>query len=191
MERFFAELLQDEKPEPKKDGDVEMKGEEAPSRNPTDGPAKTPEDTKPKRKSEPSSEHIANFSRVTPMQLAYISFPSEGRYQPVRPVSLNTVPSRSGGKGNMNLGVRKGPSSVALERYVGGGGILMMVDERPDEEAEFITFEPPATAPTTESEQSLPNGNANRAVAPTNIHIALDESSPDVDPPESFEVRSH
>lgn len=186
-------VLQDEKPHPK-DGDIEMKSEEVPSRKPTDDSpsTKSPEDVKPKRKSEPSSENVANFSRVTPMQLAYISFAPEGRYQPVRPVSLNTVPPKTGGKGNLNPGVRKASSSVASERHAGGGGILMMVDERPDEEAEFISFEPPAATPTaTENGQALPNGNANRATAPTNIHISLDESSPDVDPPESFEVSSH
>jgi 26S proteasome regulatory subunit N2 len=87
--------LQDEKAEPKKDGDVEMKGDEAPSGKPVDGSpsTKTPEDTNPKRESGPSSEDVANLTCVTPtMQLAYISFPRapEGRYQPVRLVSLNT-----------------------------------------------------------------------------------------------------
>jgi 26S proteasome regulatory subunit N2 len=43
----------------------------------------------------------------------------------------------------------------------------------------------------TESGQALPNGNANPATIPINIHIALDENSPDVDPPESFEVSDH
>jgi len=182
--------LQDEKAEPKKDGDVEMKSDEAPSSKPTDGSpsAKTPEDTKPKRKLEPSSENVANFSRVTPMQLAYITFPSEGRYQPVRPVSLNTVSPKTGSKSP----VFRKASSLASERYAGGGGILMLVDERPDEEAEFISLEPPAAAPVaTENGQAVPNGNANPVTAPTNIHIALDENSPDVDPPESFEVSDH
>ncbi|KIK34323.1 hypothetical protein CY34DRAFT_26883 [Suillus luteus UH-Slu-Lm8-n1] len=43
----------------------------------------TSEDIELKRKSEPSSENVVNFSRVTPMQLACISFPLEGWYQPV------------------------------------------------------------------------------------------------------------
>lgn len=186
--------FQDEKPEPKKDGDVEMKGEEGPAAKPTDGSpsTNTPEDVKPKRKSEPSSENVANFSRVTPTQLAYISFPPEGRYQPVRPVSLNTVPPKTGGKGNPNPGARKAPSGVASERYAGGGGILLMVDERPDTEAEFISFEPPVVEPApTENGHAQPQALVHRARPSRDFHIALDESSPDVDPPESFEVSSH
>lgn len=180
----------DEKPEPKKDGDVEMKGEEGPAAKPTDGSpsTNTPEDVKPKRKSEPSSENVANFSRVTPTQLAYISFPPEGRYQPVRPVSLNTVSPKTGGKGNPNPGARKAPSGVASERYAGGGGILLMVDERPDTEAEFISFEPPVVEPApTENGHAQPQALVHRARPSRDFHIALDESSPDVDPPESFE----
>ncbi|KAG2150103.1 26S proteasome regulatory complex non-ATPase subcomplex Rpn2 Psmd1 subunit [Suillus cothurnatus] len=179
----------DEKPEQKKDGDVEMKGEEGPAGKAADGSpsTNTSEDVKPKRKSEPSSENIANFSRVTPTQLAYISFPPEGRYQPVRPVSLNTVPLKTGGKGNPNSGVRKVPSGIASERYAGGGGILLMVDERPDTEAEFISFDPPVVEPApTENGHAQPQALIHHAVRPS-IHIALDESSPDVDPPESFE----
>jgi 26S proteasome regulatory subunit N2 len=182
--------FQDEKLEPKKDGDVEMKGEEGPAAKPTDGSTNTPEDVKPKRKSEPSSENVANFSRVTPTQLAYISFPPEGRYQPVRPVSLNTVSPKTGGKGNPNPGARKAPSGVASERYAGGGGILLMVDERPDTEAEFISFEPPVVEPApTENGHAQPQ--AHHARPSRDFHIALDESSPDVDPPESFEVSGH
>ncbi|KAG2044951.1 26S proteasome regulatory complex non-ATPase subcomplex Rpn2/Psmd1 subunit [Suillus americanus] len=178
----------DEKPEQKKDGDVDMKGEEGPAGKPTDGSPSTnaSEDVKPKRKSEPSSENVVNFSRVTPTQLAYISFPPEGRYQPVRPVSLNTVPPKTSGKGNPNPGVRKAPSGVALERYAGGGGILLMVDERPDTEAEFISFEPPVVEPApTENGHAQPQALVHSARP--SIHIALDENSPDVDPPESFE----
>jgi 26S proteasome regulatory subunit N2 len=55
--------FQDEKHKPKKDGDIEMKGEEGPTAKPTDGlpSTNTPEDVKPKWKPEPSSENVANF----------------------------------------------------------------------------------------------------------------------------------
>ena len=42
----------------------------------------------------------------------------------------------------------------------------MLVDEVPDEEAEFISFEPPAAVPAaTENGQALLNGNANPTMA--------------------------
>ncbi|KAH7928528.1 26S proteasome regulatory complex non-ATPase subcomplex Rpn2/Psmd1 subunit [Leucogyrophana mollusca] len=168
----------DEKPEVKKEGDVEMRSEESPSSGNADDSA-TDEDgkgsTSTKRKVEPTSEKLSNFTRVIPAQLGYITFPADGRYQPVRPVSLNGPPA-------------KGSRGVVLtsERYAGGSGILIMVDERPDEEADFINFDPPPPAPAT-STGDVPNGHANANRGPTGIHIALDENAPEADPPESFE----
>ncbi|KAG0697245.1 hypothetical protein DFH29DRAFT_878835 [Suillus ampliporus] len=43
--------------------------------------------------------------------------PPGGRYQPVRPVSLNTVPPLTGGKGNPNPGIGKVLVILALERF--------------------------------------------------------------------------
>ena len=128
-----------------------------------------------KRKSEPSSEKLTNFARVTPAQLGYISFPSEGRYQPVRVLSARPPSTK----------ITKSPTSIALaaERSAGGGGILIMADTRPDEEAEYVEFEtqaaplPAAAAPAL----NLPAMTPGR-------HIALDEGA-EADPPESFEVR--
>jgi 26S proteasome regulatory subunit N2 len=87
--------LQDEK----KDGDVEMKTDEPTKHgdvSPISGSISNLVDASkpPSRKKEASSERLQNFSRVTPQQLTYISFPSDSRYQPVRPVSTNSV-SRS------------------------------------------------------------------------------------------------
>ncbi|KAH7910870.1 26S proteasome regulatory complex non-ATPase subcomplex Rpn2 Psmd1 subunit [Hygrophoropsis aurantiaca] len=166
----------DDKLEVKKEGDVDMISEESPSPGKDDAAAdqegkSTPS---PKRKAEPSSEKLSNFSRVIPAQLGYITFPEDGRYQPVRPVSLNGPPT----KGD------KGGIALASERYAGGSGILIMVDERASEEADFITFDPPPQAPPATS-GNVPNGHATRASP--NLHIALDEDAPEADPPESFE----
>jgi len=93
-------------------GDVEMKDEAS--------QVKTEEKDKdkatPKRKEkEPSSETLQNLSRVTPAQLAHISFPSEGRFQPVRPIRSGIGKTRAG-----------------------GGGILMLIDRTPSEPIKYV-----------------------------------------------------
>ena len=79
---------------------------------------------------------------------------------------------------------------LPFEGHASGGGILILADLRPDEDAEFIELEPPA--PIQAITQSPPalgaNGHAIRA-EPAGPHIALDENAPEADPPESFEVR--
>lgn len=127
----------------------------------------------PSRKKEATSERLHNFSRVTPQQLTYISFPPDSRYQPVRPVSTNSV-SRS-----------KKSSAELGETYTGVGGILVLLDERPEEPVDLIApLEPPVVAPAPVIIQ--PAQPAQTTVA--RPHIALDESLPEAPPPASFEV---
>ena len=136
-----------------------------------------------KRKAEPNFERVANFSRVTPAQLSYISFPADGRYQPVRPVSLHTPAVKGGRVASTGAGKKgNGSSSLLSERYAGGGGILILVDERPDDEAELIDLSPPVAVEVTANGSAVPHGQRN-------LHIALDESTGDAEPPASFEVR--
>ncbi|KAF8140347.1 26S proteasome regulatory complex non-ATPase subcomplex Rpn2 Psmd1 subunit [Boletus edulis] len=164
----------DEKSDSKKDGDVEMKMEDVGS-----------EESKAistKRKAEPSFEKVANFSRVTPAQLSYISFPSDGRYQPVRPVSLHAQAAKGGRALSTGVG-KKGSSGLLSERYAGGGGILILVDERPGDEVELIDLSPPEV---TANGSAVPNGHAS---SERNLHIALDESTGDAEPPAPFEYR--
>ena len=174
---LFLIILQDEK----KDQDEEMKSEDTAkhgdispisgsiSNLAEQGKAST---SKPGRKAEPSFEKLQNYSRVTPAQLAYVTFPAESRYQPVRPVSTKPPVRAKGAK-----------NSVVTEGFVGVGGILIMIDQRPDEDTELISpLEPSVVASittpqaTSQETQSRPN-------------IALDESASEADPPESFEVR--
>ncbi|KII93864.1 hypothetical protein PLICRDRAFT_36086 [Plicaturopsis crispa FD-325 SS-3] len=167
----------DEKADAKKDADVEMKADENDAK---------PSTSKSARKGEPSSEKLPNLSRVTPAQLAHISFPADGRYQPVRAVGTKAAP-RSG-KGVATPASTSVALGLGSEKFGGGGGILLLVDQRPDEEAEFIEFDQLAPAPPPQ--EIVPNGHANPAAADDRqrgIHIALDENSPDADPPESFE----
>ncbi len=116
---------------------------------------------------EPTSEKLNNFSRVTPAQMAHITFPPDSRYQPVRLVSPHPAPTRRSFK------------SLATEKFAGGGGILLLVDQRPSEEASYVEFSAPAPAPAAAEEP--------RADSPVR-HIALDADAPEADPPEPFEV---
>jgi len=130
------------------------------------------------------SEKLPNFSRVTHAQLAVISFPSEGRYQPVRAVSSKTsVTANSSGKSPISA------LGLASQNYAGGGGILILSDLQPDEEAEFVEFETEAVAPppTNAEPAQVGNGHAIHGTS-TGPHVVFDENSPDSDPPESFEV---
>lgn len=143
--------------------------------------------SKPARKSEPSFELLPNFSRVTPSQLSHISFPPRGRYQPVRFVSAKPPVSRSG---KATAGHAGGKSAAAAlgsrsELYGGGGGILVLVDEQPNEDAEYIDFSPPAPTPQPEQPAqavSPPTAAHNR------VNIALDDDEPEATPPPPFEV---
>ena len=168
--------LQDEK----KDGDVEMKTDEPTKHgdvSPISGSISNLVDTsKPlSRKKEASSERLQNFSRVTPQQLTYISFPSESRYQPARPVSTNSV-TRS-----------KKSSTGPWETYTGVGGILVLLDERPDEPVDLIApLEPSVVAPEPTTTQPAEPVQTTAA----RPHIALDEDLPEASPPAPFEVSS-
>ncbi|TFK30365.1 hypothetical protein FA15DRAFT_579686 [Coprinopsis marcescibilis] len=144
------------------DADVEMKAEE--------NDKEAVEETKvaPKKQAEPSFEKKPNLSRVTPAQLPYISFPRDCRYQPVR--SVSTKPAS---KSILH--------SAGTDKFAGGGGILILTDQRPDEESEFISLEPP---PIPEPAHAAP---ATGQALPTGRHIALDESTPEAAPPEPFE----
>uniref|UniRef100_A0A0W0FGL5 26S proteasome regulatory subunit RPN2 n=1 Tax=Moniliophthora roreri TaxID=221103 RepID=A0A0W0FGL5_MONRR len=107
----------DEKAGSQGDEDVDMKTEDTSNKT-----------SSSKSKKESSFENIPNFSRVTPAQLAYISFPSDGRYQPVRALTAATATSSRSTKD------QKHPE----EKFSGGGGILMLTDTRPDEPEEIL-----------------------------------------------------
>lgn len=131
------------------------------------------------KRKEPSSEELYNFSRVTPAQLAYISFPADGRYQPVRPVS--TRPAAGGRAKSFKSG------SVTAEKYAGGGGILILEDQRPDEAADYLVFETQTPLPDAAAQVTAEHATESRwERAP---HIDLDPNASEADPPQPFEVR--
>lgn len=170
----------------RKDGDVEMKSEEVPSARHgdispiNDSISNLPEGQSseargPVKRKEPSWESLTNFSRVTPAQFQCIIFSPSSRYQPVRPVSTRE-PTIKAGKGAGKM--------VHPDKYVGGGGILLLVDERPGEPEEYIELGtvPPPT-------QAAPVITA--SVTTTEVlrrNISLDPDGPEADVPAPFEV---
>lgn len=144
------------------------------------------DDSKPsssrKKPEQPTSEPKPNLSRVTPAQLAYISFPSDARYQPVRTVTSAVPPSTKG------AGKKVQSQILGSEKYGGGGGILILLDTRPDEEAEFLELEPPAVVPPpAEVTPTADAGASAQGAVQQGPHIAL--GGDDAPPPEPFEVR--
>lgn len=87
---------------------------------------------KPKRKAEPTSERLANLTRVTPAQLSHISFPADSRYVPVRSIFASTSSATTGSSSK---------STATRSTLSTGGGILMMRDREPTKDAEFIAME--------------------------------------------------
>ena len=180
---------QDDKVDMKPDGDidVEMKSDEASSPKDGDvspitqsvnlGDENKASSSRIAKKTEPAFEIRPNFSRVTPTQLAYISFPSNDRYQPVRAVSAKTSPTKSS-KAVATAGRHTPPSTLALgsEKYAGGGGILIMTDLRPHEETEFIEIGTASVPVPQVAVAPMANGNATEG---RRLHISLDESAPE------------
>ena len=137
--------------------------------------SQSPEARGPIKRKEPSWESLANFSRVTPAQFQCIIFPPSSRYQPVRPVSARE-PTIKAGKG--------ATKTVHPEKYAGGGGILLLVDERPGEPEEYIelTVPPPTIQAAPASSASITTTGV------LNRNISLDPDGPEADVPAPFEV---
>lgn len=102
----------------------------APKAEGTTPAAEAPTTSKPTRKREPTSEKLSNLSRVTPSQLAHISFPPDSRFQPVRAVSVAVI--------NLSQATPLGKKGTGPQRYASGGGILMLIDKTPGEAIEWI-----------------------------------------------------
>lgn len=138
----------------------------------------SPEVRTPNKRKEPSWESLPNFSRVTPAQFQYVVFPQSSRYQPVRPVSAREPAIKSG----------KGVAGKASqpEKYAGGGGILLLVDEQPGEPQEFIGLS--TTAPPVPQVAAAGNAGPTTTVARSDRNIALDPSGGEAEVPGPFEV---
>lgn len=122
------------------------------------------------------------MTRATPAQLHYISFPSEGRYIPVRPVSRASLATSD---------VKKGKKPATLHELtkksaegLSGGGIILLRDTKPDEEKEYLELNqaldaPPPPPPAAASDVEVPSA----AVAAMEI-----DDGPEASAPAPFEV---
>jgi 26S proteasome regulatory subunit N2 len=173
----------------KKEGDIEMKSEEVPARQGDISPinesmsnlpeGQSSESKAPNKRKEPNFESLPNFSRVTPAQFQHVVFPPNSRYQPVRPVSARETVIK-GGKG-----VAGAQKTSQPEKYAGGGGILLLVDERPGEPEEFIELSTVAPPPP---QVATNNAGATGAVTQSEPHISLDPNGGEAEVPGMFEV---
>lgn len=136
--------------------------------------------------SEPTSEALHNMTRITPAQMAYVAFPSVGRYQPVRPITTSAA-SVAGA----TIGVKKGkrtassqdPSKGQAFAGFAGGGIIMLRDTQPEEVGEYEELTasldaPPPAAPAPASAAGAP---------PAAASMEVDEG-PELEMPAPFEV---
>ena len=153
-------MKSEESPSPMKHGDISLINGSI-SNLAEDGKLSS---SKSPRKTEPSSETLPNC--VTPAQLVHVTFPADGRYQPVRAISVKTPSSFKNSKatvapaGSKSATAALGPAS---EKYAGASGILILVDRFPAEDEEFVEFEAPAIEPVPEEvlpNESIPNGHA-------------------------------
>lgn len=148
-----------------------------------------------KEQAEASYEKLPNLSRVVPAQMPFISFPSESRYLPVRPLASSQP---------QHHGIVRAPASPAaiLESIVesgmgASGGILVLRDTRPEEDVELVemkVFKALQLAATgfdeDQAEQNAPAAAAapGPALAATTASgTAIDLSAPIADVPEPFE----
>lgn len=147
-----------------------MKAEDSTSDKPTSSPTAAESSTP----AEPSNETLQNFSRVTPVQINHITFPAEGRYQPARVVSTQPAAQRRN---------YRTPIS-ATEKYAGGGGILMLIDQQPNEEPDYVELTTAPVVVAAPEEQSVP-------AVQSDAQLGLDPNAPEASPPAPFEVNSH
>ncbi|CDS00444.1 hypothetical protein [Sporisorium scitamineum] len=136
----------------KEDGDVAM--EEDTNKTSTAAKAGKP---KKERKQEPRSELLPNYSRVTPAQVKFVTFPPESRFVPIRPVQglgskvrqdvyntssvtdklLGNASPAPGASGTVTpshsaaAGAGAELKSILTSAIGGTGGILLMVDRKP------------------------------------------------------------
>ena len=129
-------------------------------------------------KTEPSSETVPNFSRVTPTQLVHVTFPPDGHYQPVHTISVKTPSSFKNSKATVTPAGSKSATAalgLASEKYM-GGGILIVIDQFPAEDEEFVEFDALAIEPVPEDvlpNESILNGHTTTSPE-SGPHISLD-----------------
>lgn len=143
-----------------------------------------------RKQSEPPSEVLHNFARVTPKQLAHIVFPSENRFQPVRAVAQRQNYSQPSSSSTSTISGKR-----TAGRHIGGSGIIVLVDTRPDDgEPEWVesladqAAAAAAAAAAASAEDGEPLADGTGATSSGSVPIPEDDMM--VDPPPPFEVRN-
>ncbi|TIB87766.1 26S proteasome regulatory complex, non-ATPase subcomplex, Rpn2/Psmd1 subunit [Wallemia mellicola] len=171
-----------EKEEAEGGGDVEMEEKEEKEEITNEEESKKVEVKEP----EPEFESKSNLSRVTPNQVPFIVFSSEGRYTPVRSVSQVPATTRvnngSGSSTPVSINRRTRRPTISsiystTPASAGGAGILILNDHKEGEEVKYITLEA---------------GGGQGGVGSTNAATTKDQGGVDdgieIDnPPEAFE----
>ena len=144
--------------------------------------------TKKKAEKEKVGYDLENMSRVLPGQIKYISFPQDGRYQPVKKVSLDILTV-----------IRE----QMLTFYKPTGGPVLLFDSQPDEEKSLLELKakkktaPPGPAPATNGAaagdtnmaDAAPAGSGAAAAAGVLNAVDEDEEGGEEAPvPDEFEV---
>lgn len=140
---------------------------------------------KPARKpSEPTSEVLHNFARVTPKQLAHIVFPPENRFQPVRAVAQSQNQGRPSNSPSAAISTKK-----TAGRHASGGGIVVLMDTRPDDdEPEWVQSLADQAAAAAAAALAIADA-AEPGIDDTSAGPApIPEDDMIVDPPPPFEV---
>nr|XP_019007714.1 26S proteasome regulatory subunit N2 [Kwoniella pini CBS 10737]OCF46495.1 26S proteasome regulatory subunit N2 [Kwoniella pini CBS 10737] len=118
-----------------------------------------------KKPSEPSSYTLSNLSRVTPNQLQYISFPSEGRYAPIR------------------------PSFEKPDGINASGSIVVVKDNTPEKDGEYVELDKslwPGQSPEQDAQNEVPQARSSAEVGAVST-TGAEEEDEEIEPPQSFE----
>ncbi len=142
-------------------------------------------DDKDGKQAETTSFTLHNLDRVTPSQLDHITFPSNGRYAPVRPI----MPSLA----SLLAAARRPKKSTPLyetnnmaECNTAGGGIILLTDAQTGTAGEYHEVRSALDAPALAAPAPAAEASALPAQAASN---AMDvDDGPELDMPPPFEV---
>lgn len=138
-------------------------------------------ETKKPRKAEPKSENLPNLSRVVPAQLPYITFSSESRFQPVRPVVPERVKINVAKKTKQSSASPAAAAIMAQSSSISsraGGGIFVMRDTKPSETAEFLELEAVKPIDNGPANPSAAAGSSDQSDSGLNVDMAAPIADP-------------
>ncbi|ORY27990.1 endopeptidase [Naematelia encephala] len=153
----------------------------------------TPVPAKSRKPTEPSSFTLTNMSRVTPQQLAFVSFPTGGRYEPIR--SLGSEVASPSDSTASRTTKRPSSSSGESKKAPNAGTVIMLRDLKPDEDKEDAYIEldkalwrpPPPPEPEAATTADTPSAQPAVAGAGAGAEAGAEEEDADAPIPAPFE----